>query len=188
MATVNTTYYRVDARRSHAVSVLNVFAITGALTLVAVFVQGYHPYAEDGGLYLAGVKKLLYPSLYPTWTEFVTVQTCFSVFAPAVTAFVRIFHLKLMTGMLLIYVASIWSTLLAAWMLAMRCFDIIEASVGSVMLLALWRAMPVAGTSLMLVDPYVTARSISTPCGVFALVGAIDVHRYLKVGIPIATC
>ncbi len=186
MATLETTIYLVDAHRSRAISPLSVFVITGALTLIAIVVQGYHPYAEDGGLYLAGVKKLLYPSLYPTWTEFVTAQIGYSLFAPAVAAFVRFFHLNLMNGILLIYVASIWGTLLAAWMLAARCFEGIEASIGSVMLLAVWLAMPVAGTSLMLMDPYVTARSISTPFGLLALAGAADVHRSLRYGFLVA--
>jgi len=186
LATVETISYRVDARRSHAISPLSGFVNTGALTLIAILVQGYHPYAEDGGLYLAGVKRLLYPSLYPTWTEFVTAQTGYSLFAPAVAALVRFLHLNLMTGILLIYVASIWGTLLAAWMLAARCFEGIEASIGSVLLLAVWLAMPVAGTSLMMMDPYVTARSISTPLGLLAFSGAVDVHRSLECGFAIA--
>jgi hypothetical protein len=186
LATLETIIYRVEARRSHTISPLSVFVITGTLTLIAILVQGYHPYAEDGGLYLAGVKKLLYPSLYPTWTEFVTAQAGYSLFAPAVAAFVRFFHLDLMIGILLIYVAGIWSTLLAAWMLAARCFESIEASIGSAMLLAVWLAMPVAGTSLMLMDPYVTARSISTPLGLFALTGVVDALRSQGYRFPIA--
>jgi len=159
-----------------------VLAITGTLTLVALLVQGYHPFAEDGGLYLAGIKKSLDSSLYPSWAEFVTAQTRFSLFAPVVAALVHLSGLNLLISMSLIYVVSIWSTLLAAWMLAARLFDNITACIGAVSLLALWLAIPVAGTSLMLMDPYVTARSISTPCGLLALVGAIDVQRYLKYG------
>jgi hypothetical protein len=34
--------------------------------------------------------------------------------------------------------------------------------------------LPVAGTSLMLMDPYVTARSLSTPCALLALLGALE--------------
>jgi len=35
--------------------------LVGALTLFAVAIDGYHPCAEDGGLYMAGVKRLLDP-------------------------------------------------------------------------------------------------------------------------------
>jgi hypothetical protein len=180
LATVETSIYRAEARCSPKLDAGRVLAITGMLTIVALLVQGYHPFAEDGGLYLAGIKKGLDPSLYPAWTEFVTTQTRFSLFAPIIAALVNFSKLNLMTSMLLIYVMSIWSTLLAAWLLAARCFGNITACVGAVSMLALWLAIPVAGTSLMLMDPYVTARSISTPCGLFALVGAIDVQRYLK--------
>ena len=41
-------------------------------------------------------------------------------------------------------------------------------------LLAVWMTLPIAGTSLMLMDPYVTARSLSTPCVLLALVGALE--------------
>ena len=170
----------MEVQRSPNLSAGHVLAITAALTVVAVLVQGYHPFAEDGGLYLAGVKKILNPSLYPSWTAFVVTQTRFSLFAPAVASLVHFFRLNLMVAMLLIYIASIWSTLAAAWLLAARCFGKTEACIGAVSVLALWLAMPVAGTSLMLMDPYVTARSISTPCGLCALVGAIEVRRHLN--------
>ena len=145
-----------------------------ALTAFALAVHGYHPYAEDGGIYLAGVKRLLNPSLYPHWSEFVTEHLRFSVFAPLVAALVHASHLPLMTVWLLLYVVTFWSTLFAAWTLATRCYTAREARCGAVALLAVWLTMPIAGTSLMLMDPYLSARSISTPCTLFALVGVLD--------------
>lgn len=142
--------------------------------MLAVAVHGYHPYAEDGGLYLAGVKKLLRPELYPQWSEFVTEHLRFSLFAPLVAGLVRETHLNVMTVMLVLHVASFWLTLFAAWQLAARCFASREARCGAVALLATWLTIPVAGTSLMLMDPYVSARSLSTPCGLLALVGMLD--------------
>ena len=65
-------------------------------------------------------------------------------------------------------------TLFAAWLLAARCYKSREARGGAVALLAVWLTLPIAGTSLMLMDPYVTARSLSTPCGLLALVGALQ--------------
>ncbi len=145
-----------------------------ALTAFALAVHGYHPYAEDGGIYLAGVKRLLNPSLYPHWSEFVTEHLRFSVFAPLVATLVRASHLPLMTVWLLLYVVTFWSTLFAAWTLATRCYTGREARCGAVALLAVWLTMPIAGTSLMLMDPYLSARSISTPCTLFAFVGVLD--------------
>jgi hypothetical protein len=40
--------------------------------------------------------------------------------------------------------------------------------------------VPVAGTSMMLMDPYVSARSISTPCSLLALVALIDMVQQIK--------
>jgi hypothetical protein len=148
--------------------------LAGGLSLFAVAVDGYHPYAEDGGLYLAGVKRLLDPALYPHGAEFVLEPTRLSAFAPAVAEVVRLSHVGLQAVLLALHLASVWTTLYAAWMLAERCWNRREAQVGAVALLACWLALPVAGTALFLMDPYVTARSFSTPATVLALVGVLD--------------
>lgn len=148
-----------------------------ALTAAALAIHGYHPYAEDGGLYMAGVKRLLRPELYPRWSEFVTEHLRFSLFAPLIANLVRALHLPLMTVWLLLYVSSFWLTLFAAWLLATRCFSTRDARCGAVALLATWITIPVAGTSLMLMDPYLSARSLSTPCSLFALTALVDCIR-----------
>jgi hypothetical protein len=145
-----------------------------ALTPFAVAVHGYHPYAEDAGLYLAGVKHLLDPSLYPHATAFVLEPTRRSLFASAVAATTRLSHLPLPVVLLALHLTTIWATLFAAWMLAVRCWSNRPAQAGAVVLLACWLALPIAGTALLLMDPYLTARSLSTPCMILALVGAID--------------
>lgn len=150
--------------------------ISAALTFLAIGIHGYHPCAEDGGVYLAGVKWLLHPGLYPAWSGFVTAHLKFSFFAPIVAGLVHLSHLGLTTVMLLLYAITTWLTLFAAWLLASRCYSSIDACIGAVMLLALSLTIPVAGTSLMLMDPYVTARSISTPCGILMLVAVLDLH------------
>lgn len=95
--------------------------VTG-LTVLAVAVHGYHPYSEDGGLYMAGIKHLIDPTLYPRETEFVTEHLRFSAFAPAVAELVRTSRLSLEMVLLLLYVASFWMTLFAGWLLAAKCF------------------------------------------------------------------
>ena len=160
-------------RRQYSDPVVGAAFVT-LLTAGALGIHGYHPYAEDGGLYMAGVKRLLNPALYPHWSEFVTEHLRFSLFAPLVAGLVRAIHLPLMTVWLLLYVASFWLTLFAAWLLATRCYAGREARCGAVALLAAWLTLPIAGTSLMLMDPYFSARSISTPCALFALVGLLD--------------
>jgi len=146
--------------------------VTG-LTFLAIATHGYHPYAEDGGLYLAGVKHLLDPSLYPQETAFVVEHLRFSVFAPVVAILVRGSGLAVDTVMFLLYAATIWLTLFAAWTLVGFCYQDRIARTAAVALLATWLTLPIAGTSLMLMDPYLTARSISTPCGLLALSGMV---------------
>ncbi|QNI35498.1 hypothetical protein [Edaphobacter albus] len=144
-----------------------------ALTALAFFIHGYHPFAEDGGLYLTGVKKSLTPDMYPHETGFVLGHLRFSVFGPTLASLVRFTGIKLEVIVLLAYLASIWTMLWAAWLLADRCFQGWQR-VGAVTLFATWLTLPVAGTSLMVMDPYVTARSISTPCVLLAIVFALD--------------
>jgi hypothetical protein len=152
--------------------------LASTLTLFAWAVNGYHPYAEDGGLYMAGVKRLLDPALYPRGTSFVLEPMRHSLFAPMVAAVVRLAGLGPTRGLPLVFLglhlASIWLTLFAAWMLASRCWPGRAARAGAVALLACWLDLPIAGTALLFMDPYVTARSLSTPCMILALVGALD--------------
>jgi hypothetical protein len=149
-------------------------ALVTVLAVLAIAVSGYHPYAEDGGLYMAEIKRLLDPSLYPHGTEFVTGHLRYSLFGTLIVGLVRDLHVSLGTVLLLAYSASLWVTLFAAYLLAARCFASRTARVGAVALLAIWISLPIAGTSLMLMDPYVTARSISTPCVLLGLVGALE--------------
>jgi len=145
-----------------------------ALTGFAFAIHGYHPCAEDGGLYLAGVKRLLDPALYPHGAAFVLEPMRYSLFAPLVATIVRLTHLRLPLVLVALHLASIWTTLFAAWLLAARCWPSRVARAGAVVLLACWLALPVAGTALVLMDPYLTARSISTPCMVLALLSVLD--------------
>jgi len=160
-------------------------AVTAGLTLLAVLIHGYHPYAEDGGLYLPGVLKLVHPDLYPAWSGFVTAQMRFSFFAPLIAGLVRASGLSVMLCFLIVYVLSIWGTLYAGWQIVAGCCRTRGACFGAVLVLALCMTTPAAGTSLLLVDPYVTARSISTPCGLFALAGAMDMISEFKTAIRI---
>ena len=157
-------------------------SILTALTAFALLVHGYHPYGEDGGLYLAGVKKLLNPLLYSYWTEFVTEHLRFSLFAPFVAGLVRATHLGLEPVVLVLYLAGIWFTLYGGWMLLTRAGAGELGCRGGVALLACWLDLPIAGTSQMLMDPYVTARTISTPLTLFAAGWALDFARERRHG------
>ncbi|HEX3472111.1 MAG TPA: DUF6798 domain-containing protein, partial [Silvibacterium sp.] len=80
------------------------------------------------------------------------------------------------------HLTSIFVFLLSCWSLARRIFASPAAQWSAVALTGACFTLPVAGTALLLMDPYVTARSISTPLGLFALVAAID-HRWLRTAL-----
>ncbi|WP_263385088.1 hypothetical protein [Granulicella arctica] len=144
------------------------------LTGLAFAIHGYHPYSEDGGLYAAGVKGLLNPALYPHSHRFVEAHLRYSLFAPAVAAAVRITHLSLPAVLAGTYLLGIAATLAGVWLLAKHCYRNPAARFGVVALTATWLTVPVAGTSLILQDPYVTARSISSPCTLLAFAAVLN--------------
>ncbi len=146
------------------------------LTGLVLLVHGYHPYAEDGGLYVAGIKKVLDPGLYGAHAEFVTAPMRFSLFAPLMAGLVRATGVSVPWMLLAIYGTTAWLTLFAAWRLAGRFTGSEPGRLGAVTLVACWFALPVAGTSLLLMDPYVTARSFSTPLTLLALGEAMEVR------------
>lgn len=147
------------------------------LTLLAVAINGYHPYTEDGGLYLAAARHALDPTLYPHDSAFVTAPSRFSLFAPLIAALVSLTMLPQTVGLAVVafalHLATIFGTLAAAWFIACRSWSDRRARTGAVLLLACWASLPVAGTSLLLMDPYLTARSFSAPCLLLALLGVL---------------
>jgi hypothetical protein len=152
-------------------------ALLAALTFATFLIHGYHPLAEDGGLYVAGVEFTLNPRLFPHYTQFVSEHLRFSIFAPALAALIRFTHLPMLFAILIVDLASIAFTLAAARSLLRRIISSERAQfAGVAMLGALW-TLPIAGTSLMLMDPYVTARSLSTPLSLCAIAFALDPWR-----------
>lgn len=151
-----------------------------ALTPVALAIHGYHPYAEDGGLYSTAVLKMLHPDLYRSAPLFASVLTRYSVFPSCVAALVNLSRLPAAVIVFMLYLASVWATIFAAWLVVTHCRCSRRACYGAVVLLTLWLTLPAAGTSLLLVDPYLCARSISTPCALFALSAMLDLCRFSR--------
>ena len=145
----------------------------GLLSFAVLLVHGFHPWAEDGGLYVAGVEFLLRPALFPKETAFVTEHLRFSVFAPLIAGAVRCTHLSLAAVLLAAYLLSAFMTLLAAWQITGLCFHTRAARWSAVGVLAAWWTLPVAGTSLLLMDPYLTARSFSLPLSLLSIASAL---------------
>lgn len=144
---------------------------------LAVAMLGYHPYAEDGGIYSSALSLRLDASLFPAYRGFVVAHTGKSLFVPLVAGFVHWSHLSQQTAMFVLYVLSVVATLAALHRLARVLLPLQRQQRWATLLMAVTLGMPVGGTSLYLVDPYLTARSFSTPLLVMALTTMVQ-KRY----------
>ncbi len=149
-------------------------AAPAILTPVVLVVNGYHPFAGDAGIYVAGIRHLLHPALYPLNAAFIAAFTHLSLFAWLMAAIIRLTHLPLVWILFAADLASIYLYLSACGVLAQRVLPAESARWCATLLAAACASLPVAGTSLVLMDPYVTARSFATPLSLFALAAAID--------------
>jgi hypothetical protein len=147
--------------------------LLAALSLTTLLINGYHPLAEDGGLYVAGVQLTLNPALFPHYTVFVSEHLHFSIFAPVLAFIVHLTHLSLAWVLLLTNLFSLWLTFYAAHRILQRTIANETAQLAGLFLLAAFWSIPIAGTSLLLMDPYVTARSLSTPLSMLAVAFAL---------------
>lgn len=153
------------------------WVLIGLLTAAVLLVDGYHPYADDAGIYLAGVKKLVRSSLFGPDAPFVLAHTRLSVFAHGIAALLRGTHASFGWTILGLYLLSTGLFLVACWSVAKQVFALHEARLGGLVMAAALYALPVAGTALSIMDPYVTARSFSTPMSLLGLAAAMD-RRY----------
>src|SRR5579864_2040994 len=90
-----------------------VAVVLALLTLVALAVHGYHPFAEDAEIYLPGVERILHPGLFPRGQEFFASHASLTLFPNLIAFSLRVTRLPLVWGLLLWHVASIYLLLLA---------------------------------------------------------------------------
>src|ERR1035437_4684210 len=136
---------------------------------LAVLIHGYHLGADDAAIYVPAIKRVADPGLYPFGAEFFMSHARLSFFADLVGYSARLSHLPVDLVIFVWHVASVFLLLVASWRLACACFRNQRARWGAVILLAALLSVPVAGTALVIMDPYLTARSLSTPATIFAI-------------------
>jgi hypothetical protein len=147
------------------------------LTAAAVAVNGYHFGTDDGAVYLPAVVHSIHPNLYPYGEEFFESHASLSAFTALVGASARVLHLNVEWTIFLWHVLTIFVFLLAAWRLASVCFESARARWSAVLLSSLVLTVPAAGTALVLMDPYLTARSASTPLSILAIAAFLEGRR-----------
>src|SRR5882672_7772869 len=152
------------------------------LTVLALLIHGYHPYAEDAEIYLPGVLKILDPSLFPTNTEFFAQHAGHTLYPNLIAASVRLSHLSLPWVAFLWQIASLFLLLAGAWCLAAALFEEERARWAAVVLMATLLTLPVAGTALSIFDQYLNPRNLAAFAGLFAVAEVLR-RRYLPAGL-----
>jgi hypothetical protein len=139
------------------------------LSLLAIAVEGYHYGVDDAAIYLPAVERFVHPSLFPYGASFFLSHGRVSIFSEVVGIAVRWLHVPLAWAVLIFHLLGIWLLLIAAHWLASLCFHRPRAQWAATITLAAVLTIPVAGTALTIMDPYLTARSLSTPLTIFAI-------------------
>ena len=143
-------------------------ALPVAGAVIAMLLVGYHPSAEDGGIYAAAVQARLNPALFPRDQAWVTAHTRFALFVPLTAALTHFFHLPLTAVLFALQVAGLVALMAAAAHLARSILSAEALPWLAMLAVAVGAGFPVAGTALYGVDPYCTARTITTPLLLFA--------------------
>ena len=155
-------------------------AVLAAITAAAVLVHGYHLGVDDAAIYVPAIKRVADPNLYPFGEQFFMSHAHLSVFALLVGGSARLSHLPVDAVIFAWHVLSVFALLLAAWQLLGCCFEGRAARWCGVALLAATLSVPVTGTALAIMDPYLTARSLSTPATLFAIACYLSRRRYIR--------
>lgn len=142
--------------------------LTVAGAMLATVLLGYHPSAEDGGIYAAAVQARLNPALFPHDRLWVTAHTRFALFVPLTAGFTRLCHLPPAAILFALQTAGLVALLAAAAHVSRSVLPSQTPPWLAMLAVAVAAGFPVAGTALYGVDPYVTARTVTTPLLLFA--------------------
>lgn len=159
----------------------------GLLTLAALAIHGYHLGVEDGEIYIPAVRRLLHPNHFSYATEFFLDHERMSAFAPIVAWSARLAHLSVDWTAFLWYMVTLFATLAGCWMLAAVCFREVRARWCAVLVFTAVMTMPATNTGLLLVDPYLTARSFSTPLTLFVLAEFLERRYWAAAALTLVT-
>ena len=152
------------------------------LTAVALLIHGYHLGTEDGAIYIPAVKKFVDPALYPFGQVFFTSHSHLSLFATFVGSSIRLLHLPVDAAIFCWQMLGIFLMLFACRNLLTICFRSRASHLGGLLLITVLLTLPAANTGLLLMDPYLTARTLSTPLTLLAIGDALA-HRWPRMAV-----
>src|SRR5579863_4839271 len=154
------------------------------LALAALAIHGYHLGVEDGEIYVPAARKLLNPALYSFGTEFFFSHARLSLFSPIVAYTARFAHISADWAFFAWYLVSLFAMLASCWMLLRVCFVSDRARWSATLVITAVLTMPATNTGLLLMDPYLTARSLSTPLTLFTLAVVLE-RRYILASVGV---
>ena len=152
------------------------------LTLAAFLIHGYHPYSEDAETYLPGIEKVLRPHLFPVGAEYFQFHAHLTWFPQLIAYTARGLHMPLPWVLLFWQAASFFLFLVACWELARRTVQTPVACWAGLGLVTALFTMPVAGTALYVMDPFLNPRNIIAFAEILAVVKVIE-RRYLQTAL-----
>lgn len=147
-----------------------------------LLIHGYHPWSDDAAIYISGLRKMMHPALYPRDAAFVLAHTRVSIFSHVLAMLATAFDLRLTYLLLTAYLVSAWLFLFACRRFAVRVFQSEPVSWVATLIATACFTLPVAGTALFVMDPYLSARSFSTPLSILAVTAALD-RRWMWTGL-----
>jgi len=150
------------------------FLLLTGLTAAGILLHGYHFGFDDQSVYLPAIKKALDPSLYPYDADFFLLQTRLGILPEAVAATVRLTRLPLDWVVLGWHVASVFLLLTGCWRVARDCFRTSAGVLGGLLLVTVLFTLTVAGTFVVLCDPYLHTRNVAAAMLVFALADVLE--------------
>ena len=153
---------------------LTTVLLLAGLTVAAILIHGYHFAFDDQSVYLPAIKKSLDPGLFPFDSAFFLLQTRLSCFVDAVAASIRLTGLPVDWALLLWHFASVCLLLAGCWRIARRCFPSPGGVRGSLLLVTVLLTLPVAGTFIVLAEPYLHTRALASGFLLFALAGILE--------------
>jgi hypothetical protein len=154
------------------------YLLLAAFTFAAIAVQGYHPAVEDAEIYAPGILKALHPSLFPYNSQFFQLHASMTIFPNLIADSIRLTHLPPSPAFFAWQIVTSFLLLWACLRIARLCFAENFAAWCGVALTASLFALPVAGTALLIVDPYLTTRSFSTPCALLAVASILERRHF----------
>lgn len=174
------------ARRARRILIVTLFLL--GMSVYGFLIMGYHPGAEDDGIYLAAVKADLNPFLYPHNSEFFKAEMKATVFDSCMAAFVGSTGIQLAWAEMLWQFATIFLFLTACWSIVSQLFDEWAARCAAIAMCAAMFTLPIAGTALYIVDQYFNPRLLATVLILFGVSRILLGYKWQSIALVVPAC